>query len=119
MPLFAGSDGSTKTVDDAEKQPMEDRDTLTQWVAGTIRRGEMDAYQVKNNSRSLDGLGGLKAARRRKGEILFVEDMSLWLARTVKQKEAMVLGAVLAIVALRILSMLSSVLLPPLSNLLH
>lgn len=79
----------------------------------------MDAYQVKNNSRSLDGLGGLKAARRRRGENLLVEDVGLRLTRTLKQKEAMVLGAVLAIVALRLFSVLSSVLLPPLSNLLH
>ncbi|KAK6541392.1 hypothetical protein TWF694_007204 [Orbilia ellipsospora] len=46
----------------------EDRSTLNHWGKKKVEDGTLGEYQVKNNLRSLDGLPGLRIARRRKGE---------------------------------------------------
>ncbi|KAK6362225.1 hypothetical protein TWF730_005921 [Orbilia blumenaviensis] len=46
----------------------EDRNTLNQWGQKQVDNGKLEEYQVQNNVRSLDGLPGLKNARRRNGE---------------------------------------------------
>ncbi|KAF3915573.1 hypothetical protein ABW21_db0205950 [Orbilia brochopaga] len=46
----------------------EDRPTLNNWGGKQLTGKKLDEYQVKNNVRSLDGLPGLRIARRRKGE---------------------------------------------------
>lgn len=58
----------------------------------------MDDYRVKMNSRSKDGFAGLKVARRQKGESLLLYDCLYWLRRTTQQRDAIALGAVLALV---------------------
>ncbi|KAF3925914.1 hypothetical protein ABW20_dc0105326 [Dactylellina cionopaga] len=46
----------------------EDRGTLSFWGKKQVDDGKLEEYQIKNNVRSLDGLPGLKIARRRRGE---------------------------------------------------
>ncbi|KAF3936226.1 hypothetical protein ABW19_dt0205131 [Dactylella cylindrospora] len=46
----------------------EDRKTLNYWGSKTVAEGKLEEYQAENNRRSLDGLPGLRNARRRKGE---------------------------------------------------
>ncbi|KAF3191010.1 hypothetical protein TWF788_007196 [Orbilia oligospora] len=46
----------------------EDRDTLNNWGQKQVDNGKLGEYQVNNNVRSLDGLPGLRNARRMKGE---------------------------------------------------
>ncbi|EPS40368.1 hypothetical protein H072_5799 [Dactylellina haptotyla CBS 200.50] len=46
----------------------EDRSTLNFWGQKQVDDGKLEEYQVKNNVRSLDGLPGLRNARKRKGE---------------------------------------------------
>ncbi|GAB7350732.1 hypothetical protein MBLNU459_g1283t2 [Dothideomycetes sp. NU459] len=43
---------------------LEDRKTLGHWASKQVEKGELKGYQAQKNSQSLDGLGGLKAARR-------------------------------------------------------
>ena len=76
---------------------MEDRATLGHFAKKTVEKGHMELYQQAANVRSLDGCGGLRAARRGKGEWLLVHDSLIWLRRVTKQWEAVVLGFVLAI----------------------
>ena len=77
---------------------LEDRKTLGHWAGQRIEKGEMQEYRQKMNSRSLDGCAGLKVARRQRGEYMLLEECLIWLRRTLKQWEAMVLGAVMAVV---------------------
>ena len=81
VPLIAvgegQGDGQTKAV-------FEDRKTLVEWATKVIDAGNMPAYIGNNNSRSLDGLPGMKTARRIKGEKDGpVADVKAWVARVV------------------------------------
>jgi len=78
---------------------LEDRKTLGHWASQQIEKGVMDEYRAKNNARSLDDLGGLKAARRLRGEHLLLCDIEIWLKRVLQQWDAMLLGALLAVFA--------------------
>jgi hypothetical protein len=40
-----------------------------------VSNGVMDDYRAKMNSRSLDGLPGLRVARKDKGEYLWIRDL--------------------------------------------
>ena len=86
-------------VHEGPRAYLEDRHTLGHWAGSQIEKGVMDEYRVKMNSRSKDGCPGLKVARRQRGENLVVQDSVIWLRRTLQQREAMALGAVLAVLA--------------------
>lgn len=75
---------------------LEDRQTLGHWAGNQIEKGVIDEYRIKMNTRSKDGCAGLKVARRQKGENLLLHDCMIWLRRTIKQREAILLGAVIA-----------------------
>ena len=77
---------------------MEDRATLGHFAKKTVEKGHMELYQQSANVRSLDGCGGLRAARRGKGEWMLAHDCFIWLRRVVKQWEAMMLGFMMALV---------------------
>ena len=75
----------------------------------------MEAYRAKNNARSLDNTAGLTAARRTKNEIIWLEDLKLYVRRLSSQWDAVVIGMVLALVIVFIgggLPMLEKRLLP-------
>lgn len=84
--------------DDEEtpKARLEDRKTLGHWAAGTVEKDAMVAYRAKNNARSLDDTGGLKAARRTRGEVLWLEDFKLYLRRLAQQWDTLLIGMLLA-----------------------
>jgi hypothetical protein len=46
-----------------------------------VSNGAMDDYRAKMNSRSLDGLPGLRVARKDKGEYLWLRDMEAQVRR--------------------------------------
>lgn len=79
---------------------LEDRQTLTRWASKMIESDKMTAYRAENNSRSLDGLPGLKAARRDAGERLWIND---WQARVQRP------GGVLYTISVAMVSILSTV----------
>ena len=83
-----------------------DRDTLDKWTGQQLKQGKMGAYIAKNNTRSLDGLTGMKAARRAAGEVLWFGDLRAWLGRLLQQREALCTGAVLALVVIKALQYL-------------
>jgi len=63
----------------------------------------MEWYQQQANLRSLDGLGGLRAARRGKGENVHLQDVQIWFRRILKQWDAMLVGALIALFALALI----------------
>jgi hypothetical protein len=82
------------------KAYMKDRGTLGHFAKKTVEQGLMEWYQQQANLRSLDGLGGLKAARRGKGENMHLQDARIWIRRILRQWDAMLVGALVALFAL-------------------
>lgn len=50
---------------------------------------------MKNNTRSLDGLPGLKSARRERGEWVLLGDSAAAARRIARQREALLVGVLL------------------------
>ena len=64
------------TEDQSKQIPyLEDRETLGHWGGKQIAAGVMNEYRSKMNSRSLDGLPGLRVARKDAGEKLWMRDV--------------------------------------------
>jgi hypothetical protein len=82
---------------------MKDRGTLGHFAKKTVDQGLMEWYQQQANMRSLDGLGGLRAARRGKGENVHLQDALIWLRRIFRQWDAMIVGGLIALFALALL----------------
>lgn len=82
---------------------MKDRGTLGHFAKKTVDQGLMEWYQQQANLRSLDGLGGLRAARRGKGENVHLQDLQIWLRRILRQWDAMLVGALITLFALALL----------------
>jgi hypothetical protein len=82
-----------------------DRDTLPNW-AGKQEDRVIKAYRMKNNCRSLDGLPGLRSARRDHGEWAGVAEIGALGRRIVwAQLESLILGMVTMFLLLVILRM--------------
>lgn len=84
--------------EDAEKAVpyLEDRETMGHWASKKVEKNELHAYQKEWNSDSLDGLTGMKVARRDRGEILWLTDLQAYFRRVTAQREAMVFGFAIA-----------------------
>lgn len=81
-----------------ELSVFEQRPTLDHWASKQTEDNKMLGYQVTNNSSSLDGLPGLKAARREAGQMLWVGDLKARLRRIASEGEAVAAGFLLAVV---------------------
>jgi hypothetical protein len=75
----------------------QDRETLVNWASKQVEKNKMQEYRKEWNANSLDGLPGLRSARRARGEILWLTDLQTWLRRIMGQKEAVAVGFVLAL----------------------
>lgn len=76
---------------------LENRKILGHWGANKVEKNELQPYQQKWNSRSLDGLNGLRSARRDNGEILWVEDLKARGRRMMAQGDTLVVGLLMGI----------------------
>ncbi|KAL7926566.1 hypothetical protein ACQKWADRAFT_143312 [Trichoderma austrokoningii] len=87
-------------VQDGEKlnelSVFEQRPTLDHWASKQTADNKMLGYQVTNNCHSLDGLPGLKTARREAGQVLWVGDLKARLRRIASEGEAVAAGFLLA-----------------------
>ena len=90
-----------KAIDGEEGKVMvefEDRETLGEWGRKLVEKGGKDEYQVTWNSRSHDGLVGLKAARRAGGErVLWWGNLVAWGRRVGRMGDAVGLGFVMGV----------------------
>ena len=62
------------------------------WASVKIEKNQLHAYQRDWNANSLDGLTGLRVARRDAGERLWVTETTAHVRRVAAQKEALVIG---------------------------
>lgn len=71
---------------------LKDRETMDHWASAKIEKSQLHAYQAVWNSSSLDGLTGLRVARRDAGERLWYTDFKARVRRLVAQREAVLFG---------------------------
>lgn len=103
MPLLAPVTNSENLDSpDALKQEFKDRATMGHWASKQVEKNELLAYQVEWNAQSLDGLTGLRTARRDAGERLWLTEMKAQIRRVVAQREALFLGIGIGIVLMLI-----------------
>ncbi|KAF1349050.1 pyridoxamine phosphate oxidase family protein [Delphinella strobiligena] len=82
--------------EDGPRAILEDRKTLGHWASKKVEEGGMAEYRAKNNARSLDDMAGLKAARRTNGEVIWLEDLKIYLRRLSQQWDVLLIGMMLA-----------------------
>lgn len=82
----------------SELAVFEARPTLDTWAKKKADTAELQAYQDINNSRSIDGLPGLRVARRNLGESVWVGDTKAHISRIFAEKEAVAAGFLLAFI---------------------
>lgn len=87
-----------QTLDNVDELAVfETRPTLGSWAAGQVEKNVMLDYQRQNNACSIDGLPGLRTARRADGQTLAVTDAKAWALRILAEKEAVATGFLLAV----------------------
>ncbi|KAL3959925.1 hypothetical protein ACCO45_005042 [Purpureocillium lilacinum] len=109
--LYApGEDGPPTPVEDIlrdgfepdrkldELAVFEARPTMDHWASNKAQSNGLVDYQGVNNADSIDGLPGLRSARRETGETLWLRDLTARLKRISAEKEAVAVGFLLAMI---------------------
>ncbi|OCK97630.1 uncharacterized protein K441DRAFT_655502 [Cenococcum geophilum 1.58] len=97
VPLFGESRDTTEEEKTLESlQGSQDRWTLHKWASSMEKKKALLGYQRNSNYRSLDGLTGLRSARRARGQWMLLEEGRAWASRVMKQWEAILLGMLIA-----------------------
>lgn len=71
---------------------LKDRKTLSDWAGKVDSKNELQNYQAKWNSSSLDGLPGMRAAVRDAGERYWVLEMRAQVRRAGQQRGTLLVG---------------------------
>ena len=85
----------------------EDRETMDHWGADKVKKNELLSYQEKNNAHSLDGLTGLRTARRGAGERLWLGDIQARVKRILAPKESVIVGVFAGIMLVLLLQLMA------------
>lgn len=80
-----------------ELSVFEQRPNLDNYAATQTQNNKTLSYQMTNNCRSLDGLPGLRAARREAGQRLWVGDVKARMRRIAAEGDAVAAGFLLAV----------------------
>ncbi|KAF2208971.1 hypothetical protein CERZMDRAFT_100959 [Cercospora zeae-maydis SCOH1-5] len=81
-----------------------DRKTLDNFAVKSAAVPDVMAnYRAKMNPKSLDGLPGLRRAMETNGQNVALQEMVWWARRTASQWQSVLLGAILAVLALVVL----------------
>ncbi|KAI5805078.1 pyridoxamine phosphate oxidase family protein [Geopyxis carbonaria] len=81
--------------DGVAKPCFENRPTIASWATTKVEKGQMGEYQAEWNHDSLDGLPGMKSARRGNGENLLLGDAKAWVRKAFAFPEPLMVGVVL------------------------
>lgn len=113
--LFQGfSEKQPSSTSNGEKGKLDElsvfeaRPTMDKWAGDKVRANAMLNYQRDKNATSIDGLPGLRAARRDAGEKgrLWIGDLKARVARAAAERDGAVLGFVFAVLLMLALNML-------------
>jgi hypothetical protein len=102
--------GSTMCTEEEKASSMYtefvDRNTLENWTRKQVEAGQLLQRQIEWNRRSLDGLPGLRSARRAGGEVIWWNDVKAHGKRIGQQREGLVLGMLVGIVIMVLIRLL-------------
>jgi hypothetical protein len=98
------ADGRSSVCGQNELSVFEHRSTLTDYFIKYVNANKLIPYQTEKNQWSLDGLPGLKAARRMSGQKLWLEDLKVKVRTIAAEKEALAAGFFLAVLFYALLS---------------
>lgn len=88
---------TTMTTKRDELSVFEERPTLDYYWKKRVDNNTVNTYQVETNRTSIDGLPGLKAARRDAGETLWIADARAEVLRAARETRGVVLGVLIAV----------------------
>ncbi|EXF76763.1 pyridoxamine phosphate oxidase [Colletotrichum fioriniae PJ7] len=88
---------TTTTTKRDELSVFEERPTLDYYWKKRVDNNTVNTYQVETNRTSIDGLPGLKAARRDAGETLWIADARAEVLRAARETRGVVLGVLVAV----------------------
>lgn len=73
----------------------EERDTMDKWSENQLNKGKMLEWNQEWNSKSLDGVPGLRFAIQTSGKLVPIEIAKHWLKRTARQWDAILAGMII------------------------
>ncbi|KAL7276620.1 hypothetical protein RUND412_000386 [Rhizina undulata] len=92
VPILTISPGETEEKG-VPKAVFEDRSTINKWAEHKIVEDKLIAYRAEWNRDSLDGLPGIRAARRANGErFLWIGDSKAWVGRVLQTWDVLAVG---------------------------
>lgn len=97
---IAASNDADPNSTKAPQLVLKDRKTLSDWVGKVELKKELQKYQAKWNSSSLDGLPGMRAAVRDAGKRYWVLEMRAQVRRVGQQRGALLVGVFIGMVLL-------------------
>ena len=98
--LQEGLDGELNELSVFEARP-----TLDVWAKKTADANKFQSYQNEANSSSIDGLPGLKAARRGAGQTIWVTEARAKMKKILTQYDSIAVGFALAVLLYAILGL--------------
>lgn len=88
--LLQGNGNNDNKLD--ELAVFEERPTLDKWAGGQVEENKVQNYQLRNNLYSMDGLPGLRTARRGVGQRILAVDLIARAKRVAAEGEALMVG---------------------------
>ncbi|TEA13797.1 Pyridoxamine 5'-phosphate oxidase family protein ustO [Colletotrichum sidae] len=99
--LYAPGDSETGTPEEGEKldelSVFEERPTLDYHWKKRADNNTLHKYQMETNLASIDGLPGLRAARKDAGQVLWLADVKARAANAAQEKDGILLGILIAV----------------------
>lgn len=91
--LVSGSEGGKNDLESGFSK----RDTMGVWPPKVLEQDMMLGWQQECSFKSLDGLTGLRSARRARGEWMMLEVFEAWQRRVGRQWDALLVGMLIMI----------------------
>ncbi|KAF2652855.1 hypothetical protein K491DRAFT_28003 [Lophiostoma macrostomum CBS 122681] len=101
VPLFSNQPSTSKHANDSEPgQSTFNRATMEFWATKMTQNNALLRYQKDSNFRSLDGVPGLRSARRARGQWILWNDLKAWLTRIGHQWVPLLMGVLMTIMVM-------------------
>lgn len=91
----SGTEGGNKDLESGNK--FSNRDTMDTWASKMSEKDALLGWQKNWNYQSLDGLTGMRSARRARGQWMMVEDSKAWVRRVGRQWDTLLVGMLMTI----------------------
>jgi len=108
LPVQTSCGWGVPLMSDSKEEPptglLTDRSTMNSFASKMEAKGKLREYQAGFNQRSLDGLPGLRVARRDKDEWLWLSDLEASVRRIKAQMGVLILGLVIGMMLMAVMN---------------